>query len=91
MFENNQSTIKLIKNGECRNKTKHINVKYHFFFVISNKIIYSGVLIKLKSLIAVKAHSLFNLVQHNKRLNIKYIQKITFIYIICIIILYNYV
>lgn len=29
MNEDNQSAIKLVKNGESRNKTKHVDVKYH--------------------------------------------------------------
>lgn len=30
MYIDNQSAIKLVKNGESRNRAKHIDVKYHF-------------------------------------------------------------
>lgn len=30
MYEDNQSAIKLVKNGESKNKTKYVDVKYHF-------------------------------------------------------------
>lgn len=30
MYEDNQSAIKLVKNGKSRNRTKYIDVKYHF-------------------------------------------------------------
>jgi hypothetical protein len=30
MYEDNQSAIKLVKTGESRNRTKHVDVKYHF-------------------------------------------------------------
>jgi transposase InsO family protein len=37
IYEDNQSTIKLIKTGESRNKTKHIDVKYHFVTDLEKK------------------------------------------------------
>lgn len=30
IYENNQSVIKLVKTGERRDNTKHINAKYHY-------------------------------------------------------------
>lgn len=30
VYEDNQSTIKLVKNKEFRNRTEHIDTKYHF-------------------------------------------------------------
>jgi transposase InsO family protein len=37
IYEDNQSAIKLIKTGESRNKTKHIDVKYHFVTDLEKK------------------------------------------------------
>jgi hypothetical protein len=37
IYEDNQSAIKLIKTGESRNKTKHIDVKYHFVTDLKKK------------------------------------------------------
>lgn len=37
MYEDNQSAIKMVKNGESRNKTKHVDVKYHFVTDLTRK------------------------------------------------------
>jgi transposase InsO family protein len=37
IYEDNQSAIKLIKTGESKNKTKHIDVKYHFVTDLEKK------------------------------------------------------
>ncbi|KAH0818662.1 hypothetical protein GEV33_004129 [Tenebrio molitor] len=37
IYADNQSAIKLIKTGESRNKTKHIDVKYHFVTDLEKK------------------------------------------------------
>ena len=37
MFENNQSTIKLVESEKYKSRTKHIGTKYHFMKNLKNK------------------------------------------------------